>query len=456
MTNLPQFSNRQRLGRKGVRIVDEIISDQLGWIFVGLPQEYDLGIDAYIEVLSPGVQETGTAHGTGRLIAAQIKCGSSWLDEQTSEGYVFRGELKHLDYYLNYSLPVIIILCNPDSKVCWWVKISPVCIERTPKGWKIIVPFEQRLDSSCFDKLIGISREGQSGHDAFFWWVPHEINWHHDITMGVLPVYPENGKALCMSKHSITNLQYKGCVDEQWVREPVGEKYVGQILGNQWSGPFYPWRTDSFQDPNQPVVCVSYWDASLYCDWLHEKYRCYVKLPTLKLWDFAAFGTEFPAHNPTNFLKLTDKVHHQASAPAVIDSTGERTNLWGIADLLGNVWEWCALDEEGFIGETTSRGIPRHRYEGFYDGNPQLKGGGFLDDLASIRPWMQSAELAQGSRTCHADIGFRVSTEVLVSTLPINIQEKLQSCKRLLPRNQSYRNPALFPSGFKEKDFPTS
>jgi Domain of unknown function (DUF4365)/Sulfatase-modifying factor enzyme 1 len=457
MTNLPQFSNSQRLGRIGVRIVDDAISGQLGWIFRELPQEYDLGIDAEIEVLTTGVQTTSATYGTGRLIASQIKCGSSFLKEKTSEGYVFRGKLKHLDYYLNYSLPVLIILCDPDSKECWWAKVSPTSIERTQEGWKIIVPFRQRLDRSCLEDLIGISREGQSGHDTFFWWVPHEIAWHHNITLAVLPIYPENGKALCISKHPITNAQYKEFVEEQWVREPVGEKYLGEILlANHWSGSFYPWKNESFRDPNQPVVCISYWNASLYCDWLYEKYGCYVKLPTSKLWDFAAFGNEFPAYNPTDFLKITHSVHHQASAPAVIDSTGKRTNPWGVADLLGNVWEWCALDDEGFIGKGISGDIPRHRYKGFYDRNLHLKGGGFLDDLTSIIPSMRSTELDQGSCTCHFDIGFRVSTEILVSSLPVNIQEKLQLCKRLLPRNQSYANPSLYPSDFKEKDFPTS
>ncbi|MDX2242396.1 MAG: DUF4365 domain-containing protein [Leptolyngbyaceae cyanobacterium bins.302] len=456
MTNLPQFSSRQRRGEKGVWIVNGIIRDQLGWIFVKLPQEYDLGIDAYIEVLTSGVQGTDEAQGTGRLIAAQIKCGSSWLDEQTADGYIFRGELKHLDYYLNYSLPVLIILCDPDSEVCWWVKVSPTSVERTRKAWRIRVPFEQRLDNTCVDQLVGISREGQNGHDAFFWWAPYEITWHHNITLVVLPVYPENGKALCISKHPITNAQYKEFVDEQWVKEPSGERYLGkEILGNHWAGSFYPWRDDDFRDPNKPVVCISYWNASLFCDWLHEKYGCYVKLPTAKLWDFAAFGTEFPTYNPNSLLKFTQKVHHQSSSPAAIDVIGERTNQWGITDLIGNIWEWCALDDEGFVGERISHDIVRHRYEGFYDRNLQLKGGSFLDDLAFTTPWMRSTELAQGSRTCHADIGFRVTTELLVSSLPTEIQEKLQLCKRLLPRTQSYRNPTLYPSDFKEKDFPT-
>jgi hypothetical protein len=71
MSHLPKYSQNQRKGNVGVRIVDGIISDSVNWLFRELPKD-DFSIDAHIEV----VQDDGGV--TGKLIAAQIKCGTSF------------------------------------------------------------------------------------------------------------------------------------------------------------------------------------------------------------------------------------------------------------------------------------------------------------------------------------------------------------------------------------------
>ena len=457
MMKLPKRTDAQKLGVSAADVLSAVLTNFCNVIPVH--QERDFGIDFICEIFQDG-------HPTGKWFNVQSK-GAEEVKIK-SNTIKINIKVRTLNYWLLQENPTFIIVVNRQDNTFYWSFPEEFLQSRSNKDCQnqeevtILIPtnncFQLNSKELPYELIsrINLPRKRQYGHDKYFWWIPYEIGWHHDITLVVLPVCPENGKALCMSKHPITNSQYKGFVDDQWVKEPVGARYLGkEILGQHWVSPFYPWRTDNFRDPNKPVVCVSYWNASLFCDWLHEKYGCYVKLPTSKLWDFAAFGTEFPAYDPNIFLNMTKKVHHQSSSPAVIDLIGERTNKWGIADLLGNVWEWCALDSEGFVGESESHHIVRHRYEGFYDRNLNLKGGGFLDNLESTKLWMQSTELAHGSRTCHSDIGFRVTTEVLVSSLPTNIQEKLQVFKRLMPRTQSYSNPKLYPSDFKYKDFPS-
>lgn len=89
---------------RGVRMVREVVEERLGWIFRE-QERRDFGIDAHIEVVSE-------QHATGRLVAAQIKCGPAYLRERVAanRGYVYRGRLKHLVYWLNHSLPVMLIL----------------------------------------------------------------------------------------------------------------------------------------------------------------------------------------------------------------------------------------------------------------------------------------------------------------------------------------------------------
>ena len=95
--------------RLGVATTEKIIN-KMGLIFREQPTD-DYGVDAQIETIENG-------YATGKLIAVQIKSGESYFKEPTSEGIVFRGERKHYDYWLNHSLPVIIVLYNPENDKC--------------------------------------------------------------------------------------------------------------------------------------------------------------------------------------------------------------------------------------------------------------------------------------------------------------------------------------------------
>lgn len=138
----PQYSNSAKLGEQGVSIVAKIISDSFGWLFKRNHQEHDFGIDGQIEL----VTEDGFV--TGQMLAAQIKCGISFLKEKNQWGYVYRGERKHFNYLTNYPTPVIIIICEPNTSECYWVRFDPEQTESTGTGWKITVPFENNLSTS--------------------------------------------------------------------------------------------------------------------------------------------------------------------------------------------------------------------------------------------------------------------------------------------------------------------
>jgi len=147
---LPEFSDTERLGSKGIRLVDNIVEDELGWVFRE-QTTHDLGIDAHIEVVSD------KNRATGQIIAAQIKCGESFFKESATNGYIFRPETKHVNYWTGHSLPVIVIICHPVSGECWWIEVTSENITSTGKGWRIIVPFGQRFDSSHKHILVQIA-----------------------------------------------------------------------------------------------------------------------------------------------------------------------------------------------------------------------------------------------------------------------------------------------------------
>lgn len=132
-----KIKHTSKIDRIGVQAVGEQF-ERAGYIFREQPIS-DYGIDAHIEVVEG--EEV-----TGKLIALQIKSGVSWFKESTTQGYVFRGDNEHLKYWIEHSLPVLIILHNPKNKSSYWQAIKKENVIPTGKGWKIIVPGNQRIN----------------------------------------------------------------------------------------------------------------------------------------------------------------------------------------------------------------------------------------------------------------------------------------------------------------------
>jgi hypothetical protein len=138
----PEYAETSELGNKGRRIVEAQVHENLGWLFRELKKD-DLGIDGFVEVIQPD------RTSKGRTFAVQIKCGRSFFREETPDGYVYRGSISHLNYWISHSLAVVLILCDPDSRSCYWVSIEPKTVDRHTKGWSVIVPKSKTLTAEC-------------------------------------------------------------------------------------------------------------------------------------------------------------------------------------------------------------------------------------------------------------------------------------------------------------------
>lgn len=118
--------------RKGIIAVDSIVTNQFGWIFREMPI-CDYGIDAQIEIFDD-------KYPSGKLIAAQIKTGESYLKYDAKKDIVFYGENKHLKYWLGYSIPVILIIHDDVSGTSYWQAVKEEFIVETESAWKITIP----------------------------------------------------------------------------------------------------------------------------------------------------------------------------------------------------------------------------------------------------------------------------------------------------------------------------
>ena len=136
------------LGRIGVHGIGKIVEQELNWIFREQETE-DYGIDAQVEICDDGIP-------TGKLIALQIKCGKSYFREKTSTGFVYRGSLKHLKYWLTHDLPVVLVLYDHEQDKAVWTYVDNTKITLCEKTWLIEIPMTAILDASSVSEMESI------------------------------------------------------------------------------------------------------------------------------------------------------------------------------------------------------------------------------------------------------------------------------------------------------------
>jgi hypothetical protein len=129
-----------RTGEQGTGFLEYRVP-KLGYIFrKAAPPDH--GIDGEIEV----TDDAGAP--IGRLIGVQVKAGADYFKEETPTGYIFRESRRHLDYWQQHSLPVIVVLVDTDADRAYWVEVDSSAVT-TGKEWKIEVPKNQLLDASA-------------------------------------------------------------------------------------------------------------------------------------------------------------------------------------------------------------------------------------------------------------------------------------------------------------------
>jgi formylglycine-generating enzyme required for sulfatase activity len=106
------------------------------------------------------------------------------------------------------------------------------------------------------------------------------------------------------------------------------------------------------QTPRHPVVGVSWDDAAAYCQWLKKTTGKDYRLPSEAEWEYACrAGSSTPfwwgssistddANYDGNYTYGGGKTGQYRKATAPVESF--KPNPWGLYQVHGNVWEWCA------------------------------------------------------------------------------------------------------------------
>ena len=103
------------------------------------------------------------------------------------------------------------------------------------------------------------------------------------------------------------------------------------------------WSDPNFNDPQQPVTGVSWFEAERYCEWLSSQTARAYRLPTEAEWELAArSGLEqknFP-WGDTPPQSLPDYATRWKTGPEPVARYAP--NAFGLYDICDNVHEWCS------------------------------------------------------------------------------------------------------------------
>ena len=179
-------------------------------------------------------------------------------------------------------------------------------------------------------------------------------------------------KTYWIDQLEITVAQYERCFD-------------AEACGAPQSGKTCNWGNDERLD--HPINCVAWKDARDYCAWAGAR------LPTEAEWEKAARGTDgrkYPWGNQEPNCDLAISPYPELKRGCGRNTTwpvGSKpagASPYGLLDVAGNVWEWCA----DYYQEDWYSKSPQTDPTGPATGSPRVnRGGGWEShDILHLRP----------------------------------------------------------------------
>jgi formylglycine-generating enzyme required for sulfatase activity len=237
-------------------------------------------------------------------------------------------------------------------------------------------------------------------------------------------------KSFYLGKYEVTIEQFRQFVEATgYVTDAEkGTGFQGAFGWNRDTMDFkmnekYSWRNTGFtQSDTHPVVNVSWNDAMEFCKWLSSKESKNYRLPTEAEWEYAcragsttryshgddseglakignvadaAFESQFPELK--GLVKASDGFTYTSPAGSFLP------NPFGLYDMHGSVWEWCAdWYDVGYYAKS-----PTNDPEGPATGEERVyRGGGWFNCTRGCRSASRSAGLPDNR---NLTVGFRVS-----------------------------------------------
>lgn len=193
--DFPRYKKNQKTGCIGEAFFENFVTKTLGCFYRKVHREHDFGIDGYIDLVDGDFV-------TGRSIAVQIKCGDSYMSRTTCGGVKYLGENKHLNYLINLSIPVILVVINSECTKGYWVQFTVGATNPQSSAWWIEVPFSNPLNQSMAPKLFDITGAPQDFSEEI------RLSWEINSTMDKAEKI-----TLVVSKEEIEEIDMSGILD---------------------------------------------------------------------------------------------------------------------------------------------------------------------------------------------------------------------------------------------------
>lgn len=180
-----------------------------------------------------------------------------------------------------------------------------------------------------------------------------------------------------IDKYEVTNAEYARFIEAEGYTTASYWTAAGWDAKEtyHWRQPRY-WTGSDWNQPDQPVVGVSWYEAQAYATWRG------MALCTEAQWEYAARGPDeliYPWGNAFNADKLVYGGNSR-SATAPVGSYAEESSWVGALDLSGNAFEWTVSQYQAY---------PYLAWDGRETVNPAnrrvLRGGSWNSDYRSVR-----------------------------------------------------------------------
>ncbi|MCZ8064798.1 MAG: SUMF1/EgtB/PvdO family nonheme iron enzyme [Microcystis sp.] len=165
-------------------------------------------------------------------------------------------------------------------------------------------------------------------------------------------------------------------------------------------------------NPQNPVETINWFDAQEFCEKLSQLTGKNYRLPTETEWEYACrAGTETRFSFGDDENQLGDYAWFDGNSNNTTHPVGEkRPNPWGIYDMHGNVWEWCADQHHESYADKPDN-IRENGSLAWRDNNITnassiiRRGGSWCRDPLVCSSAYRGRSVAE---ICNHDIGFRV------------------------------------------------
>jgi formylglycine-generating enzyme required for sulfatase activity len=172
-------------------------------------------------------------------------------------------------------------------------------------------------------------------------------SWYPDSPKGEAPPrLTRITKPFHLSAYETTVGQFRAFVEATGYRteaERDGKGADGKKNGKWTTAPEFNWRNMGYaRGDDEPVVNVTWADAVAFCAWLSEREGRRYRLPTEAEWEYACragtstrtFWGDDDSRRPEHAWVGT------GGGPKPVGRL--KPNAWGLYDMLGNVYEYCA------------------------------------------------------------------------------------------------------------------